>query len=473
VSNPCYVPHSKVPGIVWPALGSRPATEGLALLYQLEQSQWWPIERLRGMQLLQLQHLTRHAYEHVPYYRRAWSDAGFSPDAPLTWDRWRQLPILTRATLQESAKALLSRRAPESHGRVFTVSSSGSTGRPVAVNKSLLCEVFRSVLVVREHFWQRRDLSGTFLHIRYSDEPASRAEGHSRPSYWGSLTREIFPTGPACLLHSSTDLARQAQWLAGHAPDYLMTYPSNARALAIHFREHGLTLPGLREVLTFGEAMGEGTRQACRDAWNVRVTDCYSAQEIGYITLQCPTGEHYHTMAESVLVEVLDDDGRACGPGQTGRVVVTPLHNFIMPLVRYELGDYAEVGGPCGCGRGLPVLTRVVGRGRGLIRLPDGRRYRPSVSIVPIARIAPVRAAQIFQREIDHVEVRLVCSGSLDHEQLERVTECVRAGLGYPMRITFSYHDDLPRGPTDKFEDFVCLLDDNPGHDQRGELSNA
>ena len=81
----------------------------------------------------------------------------------------------------------------------------------------------------------------------------------------------------------------------------------------------------------------------------------YSCEEAGYIALQCPQAEHYHCQSESVLVEVLDDEGRPCTPGQVGKVVLTALHNFAMPLIRYENQDYAEVGPPCACGRGLPV----------------------------------------------------------------------------------------------------------------------
>jgi phenylacetate-CoA ligase len=54
--------------------------------------------------------------------------------------------------------------------------------------------------------------------------------------------------------------------------------------------------------------------------------------------------------------------------------VVTPLHNFAMPLIRYAIGDYAEAGPPCACGRGLPVLARILGRARNLLTLPHGER---------------------------------------------------------------------------------------------------
>jgi phenylacetate-CoA ligase len=63
-----------------------------------------------------------------------------------------------------------------------------------------------------------------------------------------------------------------------------------------------------------------------------------------------------------IYAEILDDADRPCAPGEVGRVVVSTLHNYAMPLFRYDLGDLAEVGPPCECGRTLPVLNRIVGR---------------------------------------------------------------------------------------------------------------
>src|SRR6185295_14515719 len=98
--------------------------------------------------------------------------------------------------------------------------------------------------------------------------------------------------------------------------------------------------------------------------WGVGVVDVYSSEECGQIALQCPEHEQYHVQSESVLVEVLDDEGRPCAPGTIGRVVLTTLQNFAMPLIRYDIGDFAEPGPACPCGRALPVLTRIVGRVR-------------------------------------------------------------------------------------------------------------
>jgi phenylacetate-CoA ligase len=172
-------------------------------------------------------------------------------------------------------------------------------------------------------------------------------------------------------------------------PEYLITVTSNARALARYCGEHGMRPRNLRQVRTYGETLHADIRAICKAAWDVPVIDIYSCAEGGYLALQCPDHEHYHVQAEGVWLEVLDEKGRPCASGEIGRVVITPLHNFAMPLVRYDIGDYARVGPPCVCGRGLPVITEVMGKTRHMLRLPDGNVRFPRFGEARFHEIAP------------------------------------------------------------------------------------
>jgi phenylacetate-coenzyme A ligase PaaK-like adenylate-forming protein len=212
-------------------------------------------------------------------------------------------------------------------------------------------------------------------------------------------------------------------------------------------------------VRTLGESLDPETRALCREAWGVPLTDMYSAEECGYIALQCPEGEHYHVQSEGVLVEVLDEQGAPCAPGQVGRVALTPLHNFATPLVRYELGDYAEVGEPCACGRGLPVLKRVLGRVRNMLLTADGRRFWPLFGGRGFGDIAPVLQHQAVQKALDLVELRLVVASPLSAEQERRLEERALSRLPPGFRIAFSYPARIERSAGGKYEDFVSELD--------------
>lgn len=182
--------------------------------------------------------------------------------------------------------------------------------------------------------------------------------------------------------------------------------------------------------------------------------DMYSAVEAGYLALQCPQHEHHHVQAESVFVEAIAEDGRACGPGETGRAVVTPMFNFAKPLIRYELGDFIEPGGRCPCGRGLPVLARILGRVRNMVTLPSGERFWPQLSALRYADVLPVRQHQIAQVAPDRLEVRLVADRRGTPAEEAQLREIIVKKIGYPFAIGFAYPEAIPRGRGGKFEQF-------------------
>ncbi len=452
------VPRSSVPGLAWPGLPGTAGVTMLALQYQLEQSQWWPPDVVREQQFRQLQALLSHACGTVPFYRDRLGEAGFAPDRPLTADIWARIPVLGRAEVQAAETALFSTRVPAAHGKIHTLSTSGSTGRPVTVRGTAVAQAFWRAFTLRDHLWHRRDITKKLAVIRRVGEGQATYPKGAHARHWGPSTASAFPNGPSAVLSIATTVDNQVRWLERENPEYLLTYPSNLLQLARHCRERGTTLPNLRGIETFAEVLQPEVREACREAWDVPVVDMYSAQEVGYMALQCPDHEHYHVQAESALVEILNDHGHPCRPGETGRVVVTPLHNFATPLIRYEIGDFAEVGGPCSCGRGLPVLRRILGRVRNMLTLPSGDKMWPVPLTAEYTAIAPVTQFQMVQRSVETIEMRLVTKRPLTSDEEGRLRTVVQKHLGHPFEIEFTYHDDIPRGASGKFEDFRSEL---------------
>lgn len=442
------IPKSTPSSISWPAVPSGSGAVLLGLQYQLEQTQWWPREIVEQLQLQQIVTLLKHAYETVPFYRERLTAVGFDPEEALTAERFTQLPLLRRVDVQAAGETLHSTRPPADHGKVVKGKTSGSTGRPIHYAGTQLTKLFHAALSLRDHLWHRRDFSGKHAIIRARVDQTKR-------NGWGPATDPAFESGMLVALDIRTDLETQLRWLQEENPDYLLAYTTNAQALARLCLERGITLSNLRQVRTVSETLNPEVRELCRAAWGVGIADMYSAAEIGYIALQCPEHEHYHVQSETVLVEVLDADGQACRPGEIGRVVLTSLHNFAMPLIRYEIMDYAEVGAPCPCGRTLPVLNRILGRERHLLTLPDGRQNWPMIGQKQVMDAAPIQQMQVIQRSLETIEVKLVTPRPLTAAEQTRCIDIFHTCLGHPFQIVFSYHEDIPRSAGGKFEDFV------------------
>lgn len=448
---------SSAPGILWPAVAEGHGARLLALLWQFTQTERWPAGVLQQHQLRQLGLVIEHARRTVPFYKTRLAAVG---DGALTPERFRALPLLTRRDIQDAGSALRSSAIPPQFGAVHENSTSGATGQPVKVLRTALDALLWQANTLRDHEWHGRDPALKFAAIR------ALAPGTADPPHglvaagWGAASEAVRATGPSALLSLNAGVATQAAWLERHAPGYLLTYPSNLAALLAHFAASGERLPGLRAVLTVGETVTPALRAACRDTLGVAIEDAYSSQELGYIALQCPASGQYHVMAESVLVEVLDAAGNPCAPGETGRLVISSLHNHATPLIRYELRDYATVGEPCACGRTLPTLARITGRERNMLRLPDGTLHWPLVGFQRFRDIAPVRQYQLIQESLRAVEVRLACDRALSADEEAALGAVIRDALGHPFELRFAYFGgELPRAANGKFEEFVRAID--------------
>jgi len=454
-------PRSSCDAAAWPALPDPWRASVLALLFQLERSEWWPPEALRAAQGRQLARLLAHAVATVPFYRERLAGLRPAADGGLSEAAWAEVPRLTRAEAQDAGAALLSTAVPRRHGRTSSIFTSGSTGRPLHARRTELSLAFWEAFTLRDHAWHGRDLRAKLAVIRHADPGRDFWPQGTRARNWGHDRRAVYATGPCAMLNANAAPEQQLEWLQREAPRYFLTFPTVAERLARHCLERGVALPGLAEVILIGEIVGDRVRAACRRAWGAAVTEIYSSREVGYIALQCPAAPGLHVQSEGVLVEVLDDAGRACAPGAIGRVVLTPLHNFAMPLIRYEIGDYAEVGLACACGRGLPVLRRVLGRAQNMVVLPSGERRWTLLSsgdIGELLALAPIRRYQFAQVSPARIEARLAVARPLSAPEEDAIRAWLVAILDHPFTVTIRQLDDLPQSPSGKFMDFVSEL---------------
>lgn len=415
---------------------------------------------LEAGQRRQLLQLLRAAARSVPWYdRSAWARArlaALEAAGDGFWEEWRAIPPLSKPELREHGAALNARTLAAVHLPTGTVRTSGSTGIPVEIRTTPVTRLAWNAMTVREHLWRQRDFGKRLGVCRSRGRDQRAPGGHDAPS-WGPPTAELWPTGRASAIHIGLDVELIVAWLRRFDPHYLLTYPSLAAELLDRMGPGGRP-PSLEEVRLMSEPLDAAFEERLAGEWGVRVADVYSANEVGNIAFRCHEGR-LHVQSETILVEILDAAGRPCAPGESGRVVVTPLHNFATPLLRYDIGDYATVGAPCPCGRAHPVVERVLGRVRNMARTPDGRRFWPP-ALLRVRTVAAIRQFQYVQTAPDTIELRVVVDRPLTAAEEAEAAGRVRAVLEYPYRVVVRPVAEIPRGPTGKFEEFLAELPD-------------
>jgi phenylacetate-CoA ligase len=186
---------SNIADCQWPAIPGNVGAQALALQYQLEQSQWLCPDDIRSYQFKQLQHVLREVFSKIDYWRDTLSQVNFAPDRALSESQFIALPILGRMDVQRLGERLVNPSPPQSHGKTYKCSTSGSTGTPVVFYQTDITQHFWRGLTLREHLWQRRDFSGKLASIR-SNVTARTG------SNWGAATEKLVETGPVCTLNS-------------------------------------------------------------------------------------------------------------------------------------------------------------------------------------------------------------------------------------------------------------------------------
>jgi phenylacetate-CoA ligase len=261
-------------------------------------------------------------------------------------------------------------------------------------------------------------------------------------------------------MSGSADTDAQLNWLVKRHPNYFGAYSPVLNELARKVRDRGIDLRFIL-LLSFSAVLDDETRELCRTAFGAEIADTYGAEEVGHIAAQCRDCGEYHVSAEATHVELLDAKGTPAKPGELGRVVVTPLYNYAMPLIRYELGDMAEVSTtPSACGRGLPTLRRIVGRYRNLFRYQDGSTSLPAVSRFKLADFIAIKRFQVVQIDLDHVEIRYVPreEGSNQRIDYAGLTERVRSVLRQPVQVAVRRVVQIDRSSSGKYEDCISLV---------------
>ena len=447
--------RSNLADTIWPPVLLGADAILAALVSQLVDTERLSMAEIEALQGRQLSILIGHHRSRTPAFAARLKAAGLTGAPFDSVAALRRLPPITRREVQRAGAAFFALAIPDSHGSVHDATTSGSTGETVTVRKSQLQGLFWDALMLRDLAWRGYDFGARITTIRAQVTRYYEMDG------WGRPVDALYDSGRAQGIPIETDVREQLRLMRRFKPGVLSILPSNLMAMVQTWESQGFSPKSLRRVRTLGETVKDDLRMRLAAVAGIEIEDHYSAQETGSLAIQCPRSGLYHVMAESVIIEVIGPDGAPCSEGETGRVVVTDLHNLATPLIRYEIGDYAEVGGECPCGRGLPTLRRILGRERNLIVMPNGERHWPVVSHIEqaLGRAVGARQYQLIQRTRTALEFRMVCDRPQDPSDDLAVRRIVQTALGHPFEIEIvRFEDALPVGPNGKFEDFLCLV---------------
>jgi phenylacetate-CoA ligase len=417
---------------------AHPARRGRAYRF-LQRSQWLSREELERVQLAALNRLLAAARE-IPFHRTRLEEAAIGPDGVRSIEELAALPPLERADLQRLGVTGLRRRG----GLVIHRRTSGSTGEPVETVWPLEMMAWVDAADRRSLEWLGIGLGDRRLYVRTPSAgwPVIRlfrsaltngswvtSRRLGEPHYRETVCAAVERRPPALVIGNAKSTATLAHALEGRRVE-------------------------AKVVVTSAGRLDEHYRAVVERVFRCPVFERYGTIELGLLSHPCPEIGAQHVPAEGVLVEIVRADGTPADPGEVGEVLVTTLRNRTMPLIRYRLGDLAAIAeGECACGRGLPVLDRLVGRTNELLATADGRILLPGVVVDTLMAIAgdSLLEFKVAQQEDLSVEILVVqrdVGDAAAHRR--RLTDAFDELIGVPGGSVVKRVADIPANRAEK-----------------------
>lgn len=407
-------------------------------LKELRRRQYDSPETIRARQLADLKRILRHAWENVPHYREAWQRAGVHPDDVQSFEDLRHVPVTTKDDLRGRQERFLSSQFR--NAKLIEKRTSGSTGVPITVMLDEAGKQWKYACTLRSDEWSGWRLGQRVAKVWGNPE-------YQQYGLRGRLRNALLERATYLDTLHITDARMQAfiGELRRRPPGLIFGHAHSLYLLARRVPP-GMIRPG--GIIATAMPLHDWQRRTIEAAFGVPVTDRYGCEEVSLIACECEQHRGLHINADSVIVEVENADASG-----TGKVVVTDLSNRAMPLIRYRNGDVAALTDRrCPCGRGLPLIERIMGRDADFVVTPGGGLISGISLTENFALKVPGTAQmQIVQESVSHLRIRVVPDREFSDASRNRIAGLVRETFGDSVRHEVELIEAIEQEPSGKY----------------------
>lgn len=423
----------------------------VAVRQHMEETQWWPVERLQALQLGRLRELLMGASVQVPYYRKLFNEIGFEAGKLSSINDLRRLPFLTKPIIRAQLENLKAENASD----LSRFNTGGSSGEPLIfyIGKQRVSHDVAAKW--RATRWWGVDIGDPEIVVWGS--PIELGAQDNLRAFRDKLFRtKLLPAFEMSAAKLDTFLAE----IRKMRPKMLFGYPSAIAHIARYAEAKGWRMDnlGIKVAFVTAERLYDEQREQIAKTFGCRVANGYGGRDAGFIAHECPAGG-MHITAEDIIVEIVDNDGDPLPDGQAGEIVVTHLATKDFPFIRYRTGDVGTLDTKsCSCDRGLPLLKEIQGRTTDFVMAQDGTVMH-GLALVYILRDLPgIRVFKIIQESLALTKVLVVPEQRLSADQATTIREGIQARLGREVQVEVEEVNDITAEQSGKFRYVVSKV---------------
>jgi phenylacetate-CoA ligase len=352
----------------------------------------------------QLSNLLKHAHSRSRFWRQR------MPSRMINHRILKFLPIQSREDTGTQVALEGSLLANNGNAPVSSYASTGSTGTPVKVYVTEENGYYNDLRGLAQYFINSLSLEENFTRIN----PATSLAALEKKSpdvvvgdSWAGPLSVVFRTGKTKKITHQYDDAALIKELLKDEVGYLLC-PN--RYLDILMSNGGTDLIKKLGIKLWFHSFDHRDPEIVKalDSIGVPSLSNYSAGETGPIALECLKCQGYfHVVHTNVIVECDDKLTASFNGASLGRLLVTHLHSYATPIIRYDIGDFAQLENQCPCGHNGPTIFNIFGRGKHFLRHPNGKLLPFYLSTRALLEAVAFKECRIRQAEIDTITIEI------------------------------------------------------------------
>lgn len=423
----------------------------LKLLRRLDRASPAEVQALHEERLAAL---LRHAFEQTDYYREVLGDCGVVRGGRVDLGRFDGLPILTKEIIRTQRQRLRARALPEGR-KAFVNKTGGSTGQQVEYDQdnwywdiNVATKLYHFEVLGKRLGDPELKVWGSVRDV--SDETA---EWKRRAANW-LYNRRI----SVCVELSPAQIDRIIGEINAFRPATVWGYVDGLYTIATYVNQTGRRLHPPVAVLSGGGTLLPPMVEPIQRAFAAPVINFYGSREMGDVACGCGEGDGLHISSNSHKVEILDAAERPVVE-EEGDIILTSLHNYAMPFIRYRIGDRGRLTRrPCACGRPFPLMANVSGRSLEAFVRADGTVISPQAFVRTVRVLAEptvIDRLQFVQESHTHILVKVVPAEGASPEALAARFELIRQRtkelMGQDCEVGFETVASIPTTASGKY----------------------
>ena len=373
-----------------------------------------------------------------------------------TFENWNELPIMTKKDFQRPLHQRLS--IGYTTKNVYVNKTSGSSGDPFVFAKDKYCHALTWINIIHRFGWFDIDFNSS-LQARFYGIPLDY-NGNIKERIKDFLShRYRFPIFDL----SDTICESILEKFQNKKFDYINGYTSSIVLFAKFLQQKNIVLKSvctsLKCCIVTSEMLFEDDKILMERFFGVPIINEYGASELDLIAFQNKE-EEWQVNAETLFVEILDNDNNSLPYGKEGRIVITSLYNKAQPFIRYDIGDIGILDEKSTFKK--PILKKLIGRTNDIAILPSGK-IAPGLTFYYITKSiieddGNVKEFIIIQSKMDTFDIEYVSQIALTENQISTIKKAITTYLENGLTFTFTRKEKLERSKSGKLKQFVSLV---------------